>query len=185
MEAMMAKDNPRLSVKWTNGTLAIQVRGFMPEYVTLGDLPSNITAPDGPAVKLGVSTALINAGAVEAGTSDDIIHGKVMRKLQALRMGAWATESAPGINWTVFPEALTLYLNQRRAQAAAEGKSDDSAYKTQAEVQRKLITMPTATQAALYNEPGVQAEVTRILAERAKAAARTAPKSTAALLDAF
>lgn len=170
----MAKDNPRLSVKWTNETLAIQVRGFMPEYVTLGDLPSNITAPDGPAVKLGVTTALINAGAVDRDTPDDVVHGKVMRKLQSLRVGAWSTESAPGINWTVFPEALTIHLNLR-----------DSGSRTMAEVQRKLITMPSATQAALYNEPGVQAEVTRILAERAKAAAKTAPKSTAALLDAF
>lgn len=165
----MAKEpkETRVRIGWKDGMLTVAVRGFSPEQVRFADFPESIHRA---AIELGINTAVRNAYAGDKESTDQLVHTKVTRKLQALRAGLWEADSAPGINWAVFPTAMALVLNENKVPVPADIGGQDGMVWSDQLAMKRLIGKPAAEQATLYQRPDVQAHVTRILAERAKAA---------------
>lgn len=149
-------------VSFTLGETGVTARieGFSPVTMTVADLPEK---DRNWAMVHGLEKVIRNSVAGKQDAPADTVYGILLRKVESLKAGARDGRTAAGINWTVFPAALQLVLNER---PGAEPVTIE-------QVNNRLVGMPQQQQIEYWNMPAVQAKALTMLAERAAAAIPT------------
>lgn len=171
MESQMAREKSVVSIETSNdfNHLVVKVTGFMDTLVDVRAFPTLIQRQ---MTALGCSNTIRDCFAGVKGDARKA-NMAIQRRLATLRAGAWKADDVSG-NWADFVAALVVCL------AADKGLT-----LTDEQVNDKLSGMKPEQIRAFRSRADVDAEMKRIVAERAAAAVTGETMADAAALDAF